>query len=128
VAAIASSARVGKQTLCSRYPDKAALFREVVGRRIDRMLLAAGEIHADDPLVGIEVLGRTALAIALDPDFLTLKRIVIAHKVQHEFERIQRSLGAVSFVESSAANSSILSTTQSSAGPCMAGSQGAWLG
>jgi AcrR family transcriptional regulator len=78
MASIASCARIGKQTLYSRYPDKAALFREVVSRRINRMLVAVNDSHMDDPVAGVKVLGRAALAIVLDPEFVTLNRIVIA--------------------------------------------------
>jgi AcrR family transcriptional regulator len=78
MASIASCARIGKQTLYSRYPDKAALFREVVSRRINRMLVAVDDAHMDDPLAGVKVLGRAALANVFDAEFVTLNRIVIA--------------------------------------------------
>jgi AcrR family transcriptional regulator len=78
MASIASCARIGKQTLYSRYPDKAALFREVVSRRINRMLVAVDDADMDDPLAGVKVLGRAALANVFDAEFVTLNRIVIA--------------------------------------------------
>jgi AcrR family transcriptional regulator len=67
MATIASYARVGKQTLYRRYPDKAALFCEVVSRRINRMLFVVGDAHMDDPLAEAKMLGRAALAHVLDP-------------------------------------------------------------
>lgn len=82
MASIASCARVGKQTLYCRYPDKAALFREVVSRRINRMLFAVEDARVGDPLAEVKALGRAALANVLDPEFVTLNRIVIAES-QH---------------------------------------------
>jgi AcrR family transcriptional regulator len=79
MATVASRARVGKQTLYRRFPDKAALFREVIRRRLDVMLMskAADEEHCD-PLAALKEIGRRALAIVLDPEFLRLYRIIIA--------------------------------------------------
>jgi AcrR family transcriptional regulator len=67
MAMVAARARVGKQTLYRRFPDKAALFREVVRRRIDAMTL--GEL---------KTMGRAALDTVLDPEFVRLYRIIIA--------------------------------------------------
>ena len=78
MATIASCARIGKQTLYRRYPDKAALFHEVISRRINRMLLLVDDVRAGDPLAEVKMLGRAALANVVDPEFVTLNRIVIA--------------------------------------------------
>src|SRR5690348_8014471 len=51
MAMVATKARVGKLTLYSRYPDKAALFREVVKRRVDAMITASDRtVTSIDPL------------------------------------------------------------------------------
>jgi TetR/AcrR family transcriptional repressor of mexJK operon len=79
MATIASQARIGKQTLYDRFPDKAALFRAVIGRRIDAMLIASTESTEDsDPLKELKKLGRHTLDRVLDPGFVQLHRIVIA--------------------------------------------------
>lgn len=80
MALVAARARVGKQTLYRRFPDKAALFREVIRRRIDATLLApAGAVTGDDPMARLKALGRGALETVLDPEFIRLYRIIIAN-------------------------------------------------
>jgi AcrR family transcriptional regulator len=79
MATVAAQARVGKQTLYRRFPDKAALFREVIRRRLDVMLMPeADDKEHCDPLAALKEMGRRALAIVLDPEFLRLYRIIIA--------------------------------------------------
>jgi AcrR family transcriptional regulator len=78
MAAVAAEARVGKQTLYRRFPDKAALFREVIRRRLDVMMPATDESGACDPMAALKEMGRKALDIVLDPEFLRLYRIIIA--------------------------------------------------
>jgi AcrR family transcriptional regulator len=79
MATVASRARVGKQTLYRRFPDKAALFREVVRRRIDAMTVAQADDAANrDPLGELKKMGRAALDTVLDPEFVRLYRIIIA--------------------------------------------------
>ena len=79
MATVAVRARVGKQTLYRRFPDKATLFREVIRRRLDVMPMpeADGKEHCD-PLAALKEMGRRALAIVRDPEFLRLYRIIIA--------------------------------------------------
>jgi AcrR family transcriptional regulator len=79
MAMVAAHARVGKQTLYRRFPDKAALFRDVIRRRVDAISVAAGEnLAALDPLAELKELGGAALDAVLDPEFARLYRIVIA--------------------------------------------------
>jgi AcrR family transcriptional regulator len=79
MATVASQARVGKQTLYRRFPDKPALFREVVRRRIDAMIVTPPDDEAcRDPLGELKKMGRAALDIVLDPEFVRLYRIIIA--------------------------------------------------
>ena len=79
MATVASQARVGKQTLYRRFPDKAALFREVVRRRIDAMIVTPADgVASRDPLGELKKMGRAALDIVLDPEFVRLYRIIIA--------------------------------------------------
>jgi TetR/AcrR family transcriptional repressor of mexJK operon len=79
MATVAARARVGKQTLYRRFPDKATLFREVIRRRLDVMLMPEADDKENcDPLAALKEMGRRALAIVLDPEFLRLYRIIIA--------------------------------------------------
>jgi AcrR family transcriptional regulator len=79
MATVAARARVGKQTLYRRFPDKAALFREVIRRRLDVMLMPeADDKEHCDPLAALKEMGARALGIVLDPEFLRLYRIIIA--------------------------------------------------
>jgi AcrR family transcriptional regulator len=82
MATVASKARVGKQTLYRRFPDKAALFREVVRRRIDAMIVTPPDgVASRDPLGDLKRMGRAALDVVLDPEFVRLYRIIIAEAV-----------------------------------------------
>ena len=78
MATVAARARVGKQTLYRRFPDKAALFREVVRRRLDVMMPATDGSGECDPMATLKDMGRKALDIVLDAEFLALYRIIIA--------------------------------------------------
>jgi AcrR family transcriptional regulator len=79
MATVAARARVGKQTLYRRFPDKAALFREVIRRRIDAMIPARGpEPDHEDPLHLLKRMGASALTTVLDTQFVPLYRIVVA--------------------------------------------------
>jgi AcrR family transcriptional regulator len=80
MATVALQAHVGKQTLYRRFPDKAALFREVVRRRIDDMFEAVPvpPSSAADPLIELKAIASAALDFVLAPDFARLYRIVIA--------------------------------------------------
>jgi AcrR family transcriptional regulator len=78
MALVALRARVGKQTLYRRYPDKAALFREVIRRRIDAIVAGSrGGIASKNPLNDLKRLGAAALNSALNPEFVRMHRIVI---------------------------------------------------
>jgi AcrR family transcriptional regulator len=79
MATVALRARVGKQTLYRRFPDKAALFREVIRRRIDSLVAGPDDGVIDgDPLAELKSLGGAALNAVLDAEFIRLFRIVIA--------------------------------------------------
>ncbi len=79
MATVAARARVGKQTLYRRFPDKGALFSEVIRRRIDGMIAEPDDdLHERDPLAELKSLGAAALETVLDPQFIRLYRIIIA--------------------------------------------------
>jgi TetR/AcrR family transcriptional repressor of mexJK operon len=79
MATVASTARVGKQTLYRRFPDKASLFRDVIGRRIDAFWRTAAECReVERPWTDLKRVGRIAIDLILDPEFIRLYRIVIA--------------------------------------------------
>jgi AcrR family transcriptional regulator len=77
--AIASSAGITKRTLYSRYPDKQALFSEVirdaVARYADHTLPA--ETENDEIESALLTMGRRSLTRAIDPDNVRLRRIVM---------------------------------------------------
>jgi len=82
MAIVAERARVGKQTLYRRFPGKPALFREVVHRRLDAMIVPPEEGEAEpDPLADLRRLAGRALNAVSDPEFLQLCRIVVAEAV-----------------------------------------------
>lgn len=74
---VAARARVGKQTLYRRFPHKSALFRDVMRRRLDATLSDTNMLTGCDPPSQLKLLGRAALDIVLDPEFLNLYRVVI---------------------------------------------------
>jgi AcrR family transcriptional regulator len=78
MAMVASRARIGKDTLYRRYPDKATLFRDVVRRRIDDMLREISEGDDRDPLKRLKSMGAAVLDKMLEPEFVKLQRIIIA--------------------------------------------------
>lgn len=83
ISMIASRARVGKQTLYRRFPNKSALFREVVRRRIDAGFIAPESIaHGSNPMAELKVMTRAVLRIIINPDFLALYRIIIAEAAE----------------------------------------------
>src|SRR5437762_10328300 len=61
MAAIAAEARIGKQTLYRRYPNKAALFRSVFNTRVEASI-ATPIVPLDraDPLKAVRTLARAA--------------------------------------------------------------------
>jgi len=76
---IARAAGTTRRTLYARYPDKRAVFLDVIPwaltRRTDR---ASGAGHEDDDLVSaLTTIGRGAIARALDADILRLTRIAM---------------------------------------------------
>jgi TetR/AcrR family transcriptional regulator, regulator of autoinduction and epiphytic fitness len=79
MATVARRAQVGKQTLYRRFPDKAALFREVIRRRIDATVAPrAAVVVTSDPLGELKKMGQAALDTVLDPEFVRLYRAIIA--------------------------------------------------
>jgi AcrR family transcriptional regulator len=79
MATVSARARVGKQTLYRRFPDKATLFREVIRRRIDAMLVTPTDgAMGQDPLGELKKMARAALDTVLDPEFVRLYRVIIA--------------------------------------------------
>lgn len=79
MAAIAAEARVGKQTLYRRYPNKAALFREVFNRRVEASIVTPrAALDRADPVKTVRILVRAAFDITLDADFIALQRTLIA--------------------------------------------------
>jgi TetR/AcrR family transcriptional regulator, mexJK operon transcriptional repressor len=77
---VAERARISKRTFYHRFPDKAALFGAVVHRIVDRLrppdvsgLFAGGTLEAI-----LKRLARVILLAALDPQALSLHRVIVA--------------------------------------------------
>ena len=77
MAMVAMRARVGKQTLYRRFPNKAVLFREVIRRRVDALAVSPRHTGAD-PLDELKNIGRAALEMVSDPAFVQLCRTILA--------------------------------------------------
>jgi TetR/AcrR family transcriptional repressor of mexJK operon len=77
---VAGRARISKRTFYHRFPDKAALFRAVVHRIVDRLrpadvsgLFSGGSLEAI-----LRRLARAILRAALNPQALALHRVILA--------------------------------------------------
>jgi AcrR family transcriptional regulator len=80
IEAVARRARISKRTFYHRFEDKAALYRAVVQRLLQRWLPQL-EAALDAPLPFEEMLTRSAqrmLDLALSPDALSLRRLLDA--------------------------------------------------
>jgi TetR/AcrR family transcriptional repressor of mexJK operon len=77
---IARDARVSKRTLYQRFPDKAALFTNVVHRIVERLRPPNEEslFEGDDLEKTLRRLGGLILNATLSPNALALHRIIIA--------------------------------------------------
>lgn len=77
--AIAKTAGVTKRTLYGRYPDKRALFVDVVRRAIARYddELIPAETEDDDLEAALLAMGRAGLERAVDPENIRLKRMLM---------------------------------------------------
>jgi TetR/AcrR family transcriptional regulator, mexJK operon transcriptional repressor len=77
--AIAAAAGITKRTLYARYPDKRAVFLDVIpwafSRSVERDV--SPNVNDDDLPGALIAIGRGALKRALDPDTLRLHRIVM---------------------------------------------------
>jgi TetR/AcrR family transcriptional repressor of mexJK operon len=77
--AIAQAAGITKRTLYARYPDKRAVFVDVIPWAFSRSVERDSSPHVDDDDLTAALLsiGRGAVKRALDPDTLRLHRIVM---------------------------------------------------
>jgi AcrR family transcriptional regulator len=77
--AIAKAAGITRRTLYARYPDKRAVFLDVIPwaltRRTERE--TAEELDGGDLRAALVAVGRAGLARAIDPDMVRLKRIAM---------------------------------------------------
>lgn len=82
--AIARAAGITRRTLYARYPDKRAVFVDVIPWALTRRT----EREADDDIVDSDLrasliaLGRAGLARAIDPDIVRLTRIAMNESVR----------------------------------------------
>jgi AcrR family transcriptional regulator len=77
--AIAQAAGITKRSLYARYPDKQALFSDVIRHAIERNEdhQLPPEIDSDDLEAALLAIARVSLSRAIDPDNVRLKRIVM---------------------------------------------------
>lgn len=77
--AIARAAGITKQTLYARYPDKRAVFAEVIPWAMSRRDSRAVSVPPEggDLRESLTVIGREALARVADPHLVKLQRIAI---------------------------------------------------
>jgi len=77
--AIARAAGITRRTLYARYPDKRAVFLDVIPwaltRRTERE--ASYDLADDDLRASLAAIGRAGLARAIDPDIVRLTRIAM---------------------------------------------------
>lgn len=77
--AIAKAAGISRRTLYARYPDKRAVFLDVIPwaltRRTERE--ATHEVDDSDLRTALVAVGRAGLRRAIDPDMVRLKRIAM---------------------------------------------------
>jgi TetR/AcrR family transcriptional regulator, mexJK operon transcriptional repressor len=76
---IAESAGITKRTLYARYPDKRAVFLDVIPWALTRSVErdSTADIDGDDLQAALLAIGRGALSRALDPDIVRLHRIAM---------------------------------------------------
>jgi AcrR family transcriptional regulator len=76
--AIAQAAGITKRTLYARYPDKRAVFLDVIPWALSRKTERASTRAPENDLPGaLLAIGRGALRRALDPDVLRLDRVAL---------------------------------------------------
>jgi AcrR family transcriptional regulator len=76
--AIARAAGITKQTLYSRYPDKHAVFIDVIPWAMSRYERPEAQTETDDDLASaLTTIARDALARATDPELVRLQRIAM---------------------------------------------------
>lgn len=95
--AVAQAAGVSKRTLYARFPDKAALFRDVVARLVVRWLppFDAGVGSARSLEATLLSAARVMLATALAPEALALHQLIVAESGRFpELAAIMRDAGA----------------------------------
>jgi AcrR family transcriptional regulator len=106
IEAVASRARISKRTFYHRFSDKAALYRAVV-RRLLQHWLPEFEAAFDAPApldILLARLARRMLAVALTPEALALRRLLVAEAERFpELVEIAIEQGATRAVERIAA-------------------------
>ena len=77
--AIARAAGITRRTLYARYPDKRAVFLDVIPWALTRTTEreSSNEMADSDLRTSLVAIGRSGLARAIDPDIVRLKRIAM---------------------------------------------------
>jgi TetR/AcrR family transcriptional regulator, mexJK operon transcriptional repressor len=77
--AIATAAGITRRTLYTRYPDKRAVFVDVIPWALTRKMERESTEDVDDRHLraGLVAIGRAGLARAIDPDIVRLTRIAM---------------------------------------------------
>lgn len=82
--AIAKAAGITRRTLYARYPDKRAIFLDVIPWALTRTTEreATEELDDADLRTALVAAGRAGLARAIDPDIVRLKRIAMTESAR----------------------------------------------
>jgi AcrR family transcriptional regulator len=96
IEAVARQAGVAKRTCYARFPDKAALFQAMVHRLIAGWLGGSAPAFTPGPLpAALHAAGRRILDVALTPEALALRRLIIAESARFpELARAMHQAGA----------------------------------
>jgi AcrR family transcriptional regulator len=105
---VAAAAGVGKQTIYRRYPSKAHLFKAVLSEHLVKGVVEAWERRMEDlaerakvetssPLGALKLICRSALDFVLEPDMVSLHRVLIAEEQRFPVSSCDLERGALVF-------------------------------
>jgi AcrR family transcriptional regulator len=105
---VAAAAGVGKQTIYRRYPSKAQLFKAVLSEHMMKGVVDAWERRLEDlaqrakdetssPLDALKMICRSALDFILEPDMISLHRVLIAEEQRFPISQCDLERGALVF-------------------------------
>jgi AcrR family transcriptional regulator len=105
---VAAAAGAGKQTIYRRYPSKEQLFKAALSEHMVRGVVDAWERRMEDltrrakdetssPLAALKMICRSALDFVLEPDMISLQRVMIAEEQRFPISAGDLERGALVF-------------------------------